>query len=90
MYNWGMEPEHLIVKFDIFTPINALELKTRRRFTYAEIARETGLSRQTVWKLLKRESQDRVDVTTLSGFIAWFRRNGIDATADTFFQVVPN
>lgn len=83
-----MEQDRLVVVFDVFEPINALELKTRRRFSYSDIARETGLTRQAVWKLLRRESQQRVDVSTIAGFLSWFRREGIPATPNDFFKVV--
>jgi len=83
----GVMEDQVVVELDLFTPINQLELKTRKRFTYAEIARETGLSRQTVWKLLNRQEQQRVDVETIAGLITWFRRNGIQASPDTFFRV---
>lgn len=74
------------ILFNLHEPISRLEQKKNRRYSYAEIADISGLTRQGARRLLKERS-DRVDLSTLARLLTFFAAEGMPITIGDLFAV---
>ena len=74
------------VRFNLHAPLARLEAHQDRRYSYAEIAAASGISRQGVRRLLK-EPTLQIDVGTLSKLLTFFASQGMPITVSDLFTV---
>lgn len=74
------------VRFNLLRPLGQLEALRNHRYEYGEIARLSGLSRQTVRNVMK-ESPKQINIDTLTGLMRFFADEGMPVTIDRFFDV---
>lgn len=73
--------------FNLHKPLSELEQKKNRRYSYAEIAEISGLTRQGIRRLLK-EPSDRIDVHTIGRLLHFFESEGMPLTINDLFVPV--
>ena len=75
-----------MLKFNLHKPLSQLEQKKDCRYSYAQVAEISGLTRQGVRRLLK-ENSDTLRVSTLSALLDFFASEGMPITVDKLFEV---
>lgn len=70
--------------FNLHKPLARLEQLKNRRYSFAEIAAASGLTRQGVRRLLK-EPSDRIDVDTINHLLDFFAAEGMPITINDLF-----
>lgn len=77
----------LKVTFDLSSAILRLQAHNRRRYTYREIGKATGIHENTVQRLATAPMR-RLDMDTVEAFIKYFRSEGLtDFTMDDLFVI---
>lgn len=61
-----------MVKIKLLEAIQAKERRERRRVSLTEIAKETGMSRQTVSRMVNQPELDRIEVDTIDILCRYF------------------
>ncbi len=74
------------VTFNLHAPLSNLEQLKNRRYSYAEVADISTLTRQGVRRLLK-EPSETVSVVTLAKLLDFFSAEGMPITIDQLFTV---
>ena len=74
------------VTFNLHAPLSNLEQLKNRRYSYAEVADISSLTRQGVRRLLK-EPSETVSVVTLAKLLDFFSAEGMPITVDQLFTV---
>ena len=74
------------VTFNLHAPLSNLEQLKNRRYSYAEVADISSLTRQGVRRLLK-EPSETVSVVTLAKLLDFFAAEGMPITIDQLFTV---
>ena len=74
------------VTFNLHAPLSNLEQLKNRRYSYAEVADISTLTRQGVRRLLK-EPSETVSVVTLAKLLDFFSAEGMPITVDQLFTV---
>ncbi len=74
------------VTFNLHAPLSNLEQLKNRRYSYAEVADISSLTRQGVRRLLK-EPPETVSVVTLAKLLDFFSAEGMPITVDQLFTV---
>ena len=74
------------VTFNLHAPLSNLEQLKNRRYSYAEVADISTLTRQGVRRLLK-EPSETVSVVTLAKLLDFFASEGMPITIDHLFTV---
>jgi len=74
------------VTFNLHAPLSNLEQLKNRRYSYAEVADISSLTRQGVRRLLK-EPSETVSVVTLAKLLDFFSAEGMPITIDQLFTV---
>ena len=75
------------ISFDIHETLARLEKGKARRYSYAEIAKISGLTRQGARRLLK-ERTERIDLVTLGKLLDFFAAEGMPIAISDLFTVV--
>ena len=76
-------------KFNLHKPLSLLEQKKNRRYSYAEIADISSLTRQGVRRLLK-ESTETLNISTLNKLLNFFRNEGMQISVNDVFEYTPD
>ena len=74
------------VTFNLHAPLSNLEQLKNRRYSYAEVADISTLTRQGVRRLLK-EPSETVSVVTLAKLLDFFSAEGMPITIGQLFTV---
>lgn len=74
------------LSFALFNLKKQLEIKLGREISWAEVARGSGLHRNTIEKI-QGNATGRVDLDTLAALISYFRAQGLHVTPDDLFRV---
>ncbi len=74
------------VTLNYVTLLQKVERKNQRRYKYSEIAKITGLSRQTATKLFTGKAQ-AVDLATLAALLDFFAAEGMPISPGDLFTV---
>lgn len=61
-----------MVKMKLLEAVALKEMRDNRRISLAEVARDTGLSRQTISRLVNQPDLERIDVNTVSVLCDYF------------------
>lgn len=70
--------------FNLHRPLSELEQRRKQRYSYADIADKSGMTRQGVRRLLKEETLV-IRVDTLSALLDFFAAEGMPITVSDLF-----
>lgn len=74
------------VKLNIFRLIKELEIKTSQDLYWTDIAKKSGITRQT-WDRLYAGRADGIDLRTLGKLLDFFESEGVSITISDLFTV---
>lgn len=75
-----------MLMFNLHRPLSELEQRRNRRYSYAEVAEKSGLTRQGVRRLLTEQTLS-IRVDTLDHLLRFFHAEGMAITvADLFVE----
>ena len=75
------------VTFNVLRPLGQLEAQRNHRYTFAEVAELSGLSRQTVRNIMRKPPQ-QIDVDTVAALLAFFAAEGMPIGVGQLFDVI--
>ncbi len=65
------------ISFNLFNLKQQLHIESGEQVSYAQIARDTGLHRNTVERITSNDTT-RVDLETLAALVSYFRSKGMN------------
>jgi transcriptional regulator with XRE-family HTH domain len=74
------------VKFNLFNLVQQLGIQRQRRYSWAEVAKLSGLHQNTILKLANNETH-RIDLETIEKLLTFFEREEMPVSLSDLFTV---